>query len=103
MKIKMKLSLIVAIIVIAMMACSGKTSSDLDFVCTNPPATECPRHNVWAQVCSPWILTSPKVHLIFLGDWWMVDNQSQQSNQMAQEWEILANDPNFYLPAAQYG
>lgn len=68
----------------------------------NPPNTHCYTQNVWEQYSGTWLLTSPKIHLLFWGDWWLNDGL-QQYDAMAKAWTILGNDPNFYLPLAQYG
>lgn len=98
----MKLSLIAASALLLSVGCASKVAPGFA-ECDTSPATSCKSDNVWAQVCSPWVLATPKVHLIFWGSWWITSNQSEQSNQLSQEWQILANDPNFYLPMAQYG
>jgi hypothetical protein len=62
----------------------------------------CKDHNLWSQTTSPWLLTAPKVHLVFWGNWWFTSG-GHQLDQMAQTWNILANDPNFYQPLSEYG
>lgn len=69
---------------------------------TTTAASNCATNNLWAQVPNPWLLTTPKVHIIFWGSWWTETGQ-YQFNQMDEAWNILGNDPNFYRPLAQYG
>lgn len=57
--------------------------------------------NVQAQTTNPWILTTPRIRIIFWGNWWLT-NGSNQYQQMSQEWITIGNDPNFYQPLAVY-
>jgi hypothetical protein len=60
--------------------------------------------NVELQSPNPWLLVQPRIHIIFLGSWWLTDSVgAPQFDQMAQAWNTLANEPNFYAPLSQYG
>jgi hypothetical protein len=76
-------------------ACSGKLSLPIPFVV-------CGTNNVQAQTVNPIILQSPKIKLVFWGEYWITTGAAQL-NSMTLEWETLANDPNFYAPLAEYG
>jgi hypothetical protein len=58
--------------------------------------------NVEKQISSAWLLTNPRIHLIFWGNWWLTNN-SNQMQQISTEWDTIGNDPNFYQPVAEYG
>jgi hypothetical protein len=92
----------VVVFAIILSACSGRAST---FRCVgSSPDTLCSTKNVWEQTCNPWLLTSPRVHLIFWGNWWLTATAgNSQALALSQEWQTLANDPNFYLPMSQYG
>jgi hypothetical protein len=92
-----------------MCGCSGATISGFDAaptfaVCnlTNDAGADAGTVNVQAQTAMPWVLTKPRLHLIFWGDWW-INSGLQQFQQMSQEWQTVGNDPNFYSPLAPYG
>ena len=93
------------LILLCVLACSCASRTEPGWSASGScqPNASCSTHNVWEQTCNPWIITAPKVHLIFWGNWWVDSDQGQQANQLSQEWATLANDPNFYLPMAEYG
>jgi hypothetical protein len=84
--------------------CAGEVEPDPELPCVVIPATSCPTKNVWEQACNPWLLTAPKVHLVFWGNWWVTNTTgNSQAVALSEEWQTLANDPNFYAPMVEYG
>lgn len=60
--------------------------------------------NVTRQAPGSWILTTPKIHLVFWGDWWY--SQAKGKSDMVSTigtWSVLANDSAFYSLVNEYG
>jgi len=58
--------------------------------------------NVWRHDCNQSLITNPKINLIFWGKWWPNQGSSMQTS-LSVTWDIVANDPQFYYPLAEYG
>ena len=58
--------------------------------------------HVQKQTSNPLLLTHAKIRLIFWGNWWS-NTFSPQVSLITQTWTVVGNDPNFYLPMAEYG
>lgn len=66
----------------------------------NYPGDACAKNNVWYN--GGTIFTSPRIHLVFWGDWWQQEGITD-FNRIADAWIVLANDPAFYSPVSEYG
>lgn len=94
--------------------CSGATSSNFTADSSTPIFNVCSvasdggtdggvsSINVQAQTISPWLLTVPKIHVIFWGSFWN-NAGATQFQQLTQEFNTILNDPNFYTSVSVYG
>jgi hypothetical protein len=110
----MKLSLISSLLCagsLSCLACSGNAESVVPTqeVTDAQADAQAPTHScgdagplVQKQSTNPLLLTHAKIHLIFWGNWWTT-TFSAQLDLIPQTWTVVGNDPNFYLPMAEYG
>jgi hypothetical protein len=67
-------------------------------------STNCPTTNVWRHDPGSWVISSPQIHMIFWGNWWITNTTgSAEYLSETQTWNILGADPNFYAPVQEYG
>lgn len=91
---------VVALSAALLCGCSGAVQPDFGLTATG----SCTDHNVWANSTSPWVLTNPKVHIVFWGNYWITNTVGiHQFGQMTTAWNDLANSILFYQPLAEYG
>jgi hypothetical protein len=113
----MKLSLAPVCAIILLVGCAGQATSNFsDETSDASTSFSAPddkldggvcddgSSNVWRHASNSWILTAPKIHLIFWGNWWIA-NATGNSTFLAesQSWTVLGNDPAFYAPLQEYG
>jgi hypothetical protein len=92
-----------ALIGLLLCGCSGQTTPEW-LTLPPPAATNCNTNNVWAHSYTPWLLTTPRVKLVFWGSYWRKNAAGQkESDELSSAWITLANDPRFYSPMAEYG
>jgi hypothetical protein len=105
----MKLSLISSLScagTLMCIGCAGSVSSSTQEVTVD---AQVPVHScgdagplVQKQTPNPLLLTNVRIRLIFWGSWWTTSG-STQVNSITEAWNVVGNDPNFYLPMAEYG
>lgn len=67
-------------------------------------ALNCPKTNVWRHEPGSWLLSNPKIHLVFWSKYWLTSADGiALLAEETQVWNTLAADPVFYSPVYEYG